>query len=176
MSEPILDVFISLAFQSKFINRIYNQYYCCLISCFESLWNLHQLFNVNKNWNHKLKVTLRHSIFDYVVINEQFFITVPKLRYKITLRHSIFDQVLISKQFFITVQKRFKKNYSMLFLSATLSSIRIVIGTNVTVLRWYTFFFFFAKWGKGSLNFIWLLRVVFSSQHRRYWGSNNDSK
>ena len=102
---------------------------------------VHQLFNVNKNWNHKLKVTLRHSIFDYVVINEQFFITVPKLRYKITLRHSIFDQVLINKQFFITVQKIFKKNYSRLFLSTTLSSIRIVIGTNVTVLRWYTFFF-----------------------------------
>ena len=84
---------------------------------------------------------MRHSIFDYVVINEQFFITVPKLRYKITLRHSIFDQVLINKQFFITAQKIFKKNYSRLFLSTTLSSIRIVIGTNVTVLRWYTFFF-----------------------------------
>ena len=27
-----------------------------------------------------------------------------------------------------------------------------------------------------SLNFIRLLRVVFSSQQRRYWGSNNDSR
>ena len=64
-----------------------------------------------------------------------------KSQIKVTLGHSIFDQVLINEQFFITVQKHFKKNWeksqktSRLFLSTTLSSIRIVIGTNVIVLR-----------------------------------------
>ena len=77
---------------------------------------------------------------------------------------------LLFKKFKKKTGKKSQKN-SRLFLATTLSSIRIVIGTkNVIVLRWYTIFFF-TKWGKGSMNFIRLLRVVFSSQHRRYWGS-----